>query len=233
MARLNQHTDKLACQTCHIPEYARDEIGTELSWDWSQATIMGPDGKPTSRKDSAGRRAFDSKKGAWVWDSYVIPEYRWFNGVSTYKVIGDKIDPSKTVQINEVGGSPNDPDSRIWPTKVHRGKQPYDKVNNYPHRATYRRRRRHRPVAQLRLAESDRCRDEGRRFEIQRRVRFRQHRDDLADHPHGRAEDRRLVLRPVPQQERTPEGYRGRVYAFPRQQQTGSIWQAGRWFCCR
>lgn len=130
MAILNQHTEKVACQTCHIPEYARDDIGTELSWDWSQATTMGPDGNPISRKDSAGRRAFDSKKGAWVWDSYVIPEYRWFNGVSTYKVIGDKIDPSKTVQINDVGGSPNDPGSRIWPTKVHRGKQPYDKVNN-------------------------------------------------------------------------------------------------------
>ncbi|MDP1635017.1 MAG: tetrathionate reductase family octaheme c-type cytochrome [Gallionellaceae bacterium] len=130
-ALLNQHTDKLACQTCHIPEYARNEIGTEASWDWSQATVMGPDGKPMVSKDSAGRRKFDTKKGTWVWDSYIIPEYRWYNGVSTYKVIGDKIDPSKTVQINDVGGGPNDADSRIWPTKVHRGKQPYDKVNNY------------------------------------------------------------------------------------------------------
>jgi hypothetical protein len=130
MDKLNEHTDKIACQTCHIPEYARNDIGTEMSWDWSQATVMGPNGKPTSRKDSAGRRAFDSKKGAWVWESYVIPEYRWYNGVSTYKVIGDKIDPTKVVQINDVGGSPNAPDSRIWPTKVHRGKQPYDTVNN-------------------------------------------------------------------------------------------------------
>ncbi|MDD5391216.1 MAG: tetrathionate reductase family octaheme c-type cytochrome [Gallionellaceae bacterium] len=129
-ARLNGHTEKLACQTCHIPEYARDKIGTELSWDWSQATVMGPDGKPTSRKDSAGRRAFDSKKGAWVWDAYVIPEYRWFNGVATYKVLGDKIDPTKVVELDTLGGSPNAPDSRIWPLKVHRGKQVYDTVNN-------------------------------------------------------------------------------------------------------
>ncbi len=128
---LNTHTTKIACQTCHIPEYARDDIGTEASWDWSQATVMGPDGKPFARKDSAGRRAFDSKKGAWVWDSHVIPEYRWFNGASTYKVIGDKIDPKETVHINEIGGEPNAADSRIWPMKVHRGKQPYDKVNNY------------------------------------------------------------------------------------------------------
>lgn len=129
MSKLNEHTEKIACQTCHIPEYARNDIGTERSWDWSKATVMGPDGKPFVRKDSAGRRAFDSKKGEWVWDSYVIPDYRWFNGVSRFKVIGDKIDPTKTVQINEVGGSPNDPESRIWPTNVHRGKQPYDKVN--------------------------------------------------------------------------------------------------------
>ncbi|MBS4098323.1 MAG: tetrathionate reductase family octaheme c-type cytochrome [Sulfuricella sp.] len=131
MAKLNEHTEKIACQTCHIPEFARNDIGTELSWDWSTATVMGADGKPFVTKDSAGRRAFDSKKGTWVWSSHIIPEYRWFNGVSTYKVIGDKIDPSKTVQINEMGGGPNDPESRIWPTNVHRGKQPYDKVNNY------------------------------------------------------------------------------------------------------
>ena len=79
-AMLNQHTDKLACQTCHIPEYARNQIGTEASWDWSLATTMGPDGKRMVRKDSAGRRAFDSQKGEWEWESHVIPEYRWFNG---------------------------------------------------------------------------------------------------------------------------------------------------------
>jgi len=128
-ARLDQHTERIACQTCHIPEFARNDIGTELSWDWSKATIMGPDGKRMVRKDSAGRRAFDSQKGEWKWESHVIPEYRWFNGTSTYKVIGDKIDPSKPVQLSVVGGGADDPESRIWPTKVHRGKQPYDTVN--------------------------------------------------------------------------------------------------------
>ncbi|HEX8987729.1 MAG TPA: tetrathionate reductase family octaheme c-type cytochrome, partial [Rhodocyclaceae bacterium] len=106
MAKLNEHTKRVACQTCHIPEYARDAIGTELSWDWSQATKMGPDGKPMASKDSAGRRAFDSKKGAWVWDSYVRPEYRWFNGEFDYKAVGDKIDPSNTVVINRIEGTP-------------------------------------------------------------------------------------------------------------------------------
>jgi hypothetical protein len=34
---LNRHTSKLACQTCHIPEFARGGIATKMSWDWSTA----------------------------------------------------------------------------------------------------------------------------------------------------------------------------------------------------
>lgn len=127
--RLNSHTDKLACQTCHIAEFARDSIGTEKSWDWSTATKMGPEGKPIFIKDSAGRRAFDSKKGNFVWDSYLIPEYRWFNGHVSYKAKGDTIDPDKVVEINHPEGSAGDAKARIWPFKIHRGKQAYDTEN--------------------------------------------------------------------------------------------------------
>ena len=101
--RLNTHSNKVACQTCHIPEFARDGVGTEKVWDWSTATKMGPDGKPLFVKDSVGRRAFDSKKGNFVWDSYLIPEYRWFNGHVSYKTKGDKIDPGNVVEINQPG----------------------------------------------------------------------------------------------------------------------------------
>ncbi|MBI2277625.1 MAG: tetrathionate reductase family octaheme c-type cytochrome [Dechloromonas sp.] len=129
--RLNTHSDKLACQTCHIPQFARDSIGTETSWDWSTATKMGPEGKPIFVKDSAGRRAFDSKKGNFAWDSYLVPEYRWFNGHVSYKAKGDLIDPARTVEINHPDGEPGDADARIWPFKVHRGKQAYDTEHNY------------------------------------------------------------------------------------------------------
>ena len=103
--RAPEHAQRqVACQTCHIPEFARDGVGTEKVWDWSTATNMGPEGKPLVVKDSAGRRAFDSKKGNFVWDSYLIPEYRWFNGQVSYKTMGDKIDPSNVVEINQPGG---------------------------------------------------------------------------------------------------------------------------------
>lgn len=127
--RLNAHTDKLACQTCHIPQFARDNIGTEKVWDWSTATTMGPDGKPVFVKDSAGRRAFDSKKGNFAWDSWLTPEYRWFNGGVTFKTVGERIDPSRTVEINRPEGKANEAGARIWPFKVHRGKQAYDPEN--------------------------------------------------------------------------------------------------------
>jgi octaheme c-type cytochrome (tetrathionate reductase family) len=126
MARLDQHTDKLACPTCHVPEFARGGIATKMRWDWSTATRLSPEGKPLLVKDSAGRIAYDSKKGDFAWEADVIPEYRWLNGKSRYTVMGDAIDPAKLVEINRFEGGPDDPASKIWPLKVHRGKQPYD-----------------------------------------------------------------------------------------------------------
>jgi hypothetical protein len=34
--RLNKHTSRIACQTCHIPEFAR-KLPTKMIWDWSKA----------------------------------------------------------------------------------------------------------------------------------------------------------------------------------------------------
>jgi len=129
MAKLDEHTDKIACPTCHVPEFARGGIATKMTWDWSTATKRDAEGKPIQVKDSAGRPAYDAKKGDFVWEKDVIPEYRWLNGKSRYTVMGDKIDPTRLVEINTFEGGPTDPDSRIWPLKVHRGKQPYDTEN--------------------------------------------------------------------------------------------------------
>ena len=37
---------------------------------------------------------------------------------------------TEALQVNQIHGSPDDPNSRIWPFKIMRGKQPYDTVNN-------------------------------------------------------------------------------------------------------
>lgn len=126
-AKLNEHTDKVACQTCHIPEFARAQP-TKMSWDWSsagklmdgQSKIIGAHGKST----------FLKKKGSFVWQQRVVPEYYWFDGTLDHVTVEDTIDPTKEVWLNRPNGSGKDPNSRIMPFKVHRGKTPYDKINN-------------------------------------------------------------------------------------------------------
>lgn len=128
-AKLNDHTDKVACQTCHIPQFARGNLPTKMSWDWSTAGRLDENGKRIKVRNSGGKVIYDSKKGDFTYERFVTPEYVWFNGNVKFTLFGDKVDGSDVVKINQFMGSPDDPDSRIWPVKVFRGKQPYDVGN--------------------------------------------------------------------------------------------------------
>jgi octaheme c-type cytochrome (tetrathionate reductase family) len=129
-ARLNHHAGKVACQTCHIPEYARGGVATKLVWDWSTAGKLDKDGKQFSVKDEHGHVVYASHKGDFVVGTNVKPEYRWFNGDVSYTLLDTKIEKSdKPVGINMINGSPTDGRSMIWPMKIMRGKQPFDPVN--------------------------------------------------------------------------------------------------------
>jgi len=125
-SKLNDHTDRVACQTCHIPAFARGERMTKVRWDWSTAGRLGPDGKPIHEENAEGYHTYLSTKGDFVWAANVTPEYRWFNGHIRYIKPGETIDPSNVIVINAVEGGPDDPESRIWPFKVMHGRQPYD-----------------------------------------------------------------------------------------------------------
>ena len=136
---LNNHTSKLACQSCHIPSFARGGITTKMGWDWSTAGRLSPQGKPIQVKDDKGHVIYDSKKGDFRLGENVVPDYVWFNGKVTYTTQEDKIDPTRVVKINTFHGSPEDPDARIWPVKRFEGQQPYDKQHLQllvPHTAT-------------------------------------------------------------------------------------------------
>ena len=122
---LNRHTKSIACETCHIPEFAREEP-TKIWWDWSTA------GKDQAvKKDEFGLPLYDKKKGTFVWGKNIVPEYRWYNGQADYYEFGQKIDPSKVVVLNSLNGDINDSKAKITPFKVMRGKQIYDSGNNY------------------------------------------------------------------------------------------------------
>jgi len=128
--KLNDHVDKVACQSCHIPEFARGGRKTKTYWDWSTAGKKNAENKPFKTKDADGYATFDTKKGDFVWEENVVPEYRWFDGEVQYTLLGETIDDQHTVPINGFGGAHDNPDSRIWPFKMMRGKQPYDSAQN-------------------------------------------------------------------------------------------------------
>ncbi|MEJ5223680.1 MAG: tetrathionate reductase family octaheme c-type cytochrome [Anaerolineales bacterium] len=119
-ARLNNHTDSVACQTCHIPFIATKDP-TKTIWDWS-----------TSGEDRGDNHFTYLKiKGSFQYETNVEPTYAWFNGNNAYRyLLGDKIDPTQVTMINQPAGSIQDPTAKIFPFKVHKAIQPYDTVYN-------------------------------------------------------------------------------------------------------
>lgn len=127
--RLDQHVRRIACQTCHIPEFARGGIATKTLWDWSTAGRRDANGAPLFIRDDHDRLVYSAEKGDFKYGEKLRPTYKWYNGVVHQVVIDDKIDDSRILELNRVEGSARDPDARIWPFKVMVGRQPYDPVN--------------------------------------------------------------------------------------------------------
>lgn len=135
--KLNDHVDKIACQTCHIPTFARGGVKTKMFWDWSTAyKLKDKDGKPIKKKkNDKGHVVYVNKKGSFVWDTNVVPTYMWFDGKTKYFSLTEKLPleyengEQKPLILTQQHGSADDPGSRIWPMKVMKGIQPYDKKN--------------------------------------------------------------------------------------------------------
>jgi len=125
--KMNEHTDKVACQSCHIPDFARVNP-TKMSWDWSQSGKL-KDGKKFKTKDEFGKFEYMTIKGQMKWAKDVKPDYFWYNGVIKSVTAKDKIDPAGIAKVSWPVGDREDPDSRIYPFKMHNGRQPYDKIN--------------------------------------------------------------------------------------------------------
>lgn len=119
--RLNAHVQSVACQSCHIPQMAV-RAATKMEWDWSQAGEDRPDADP---------HEYDKKKGAFVYAQGVTPEYGWYDGTSERYLKGDRIDPAAVTVLNPPHGSVTDSRARIWPFKIHRGRQIYDAEHLY------------------------------------------------------------------------------------------------------
>ena len=118
--RINRHLDAVACESCHIPTYARRNP-TKTYWDWSKA---GDDSRPDDPHH------YLKIKGEFVYETDVVPVYRWYNGTAERYLIGDTINPEEVTAINQPRGNINDANAKIHPFKIHYAIQPYDAGNN-------------------------------------------------------------------------------------------------------
>ena len=120
-ARINSHTETVACQTCHVPEGAI-KAPTKMTWDWSTA------GSDAIEED---HYSYLKIKGSFVYEKDFMPEYAWYNGSADRYLLGDPIDPDEVTSLNTPHGGITDPTAKIFPFKIHRAKQIYDSEYDY------------------------------------------------------------------------------------------------------
>ncbi len=124
---LNDHYNKVACQTCHIPTYAKINK-TTVNWDWSTTGLRN--GEQFKEEAPDKMKKSDSGHGTHTYGKNLKPEYFWWNGKTEVTTLETQIDPTKVVDMNALHGDYSELDSKIYPFKVMRGKQPYDSKNN-------------------------------------------------------------------------------------------------------
>jgi hypothetical protein len=150
---LNKFHKRVACQTCHIPYIAHGEYPTEYYRDWSKATFL-PEHK---RWKFSIPDPETGDTGKWHLFSNLKPVYAWYNGSRQVYIFPEKVDPIPLEEVKEkIGGAikaseikaangrilgavyyvkplggRDDPDSKIYPFKIHAAILPYsvkDKV---------------------------------------------------------------------------------------------------------
>lgn len=128
--KLNDHADVIACQTCHIPSYARGGIATKTLWDWSTAGELNRSRRPKVEYYDDGRVSYSSQKGSMEYGENLAPSFQWFNGDAQYPTLGKLLDPDGVTNLVELGGSASDGNSKIFPMHQFRSIVPYDTQTN-------------------------------------------------------------------------------------------------------
>lgn len=117
-SKLNTHTAHGACQTCHIPRFAKATVGTEMSRDW-RSPHWNPGGC--------------NGQGAWIGHEVkgnnVIPTYKFWNGTSDVYNFGETITPENGV-YNMAKTLGTIQDGKLYPIKVHTAVQPVSTSTN-------------------------------------------------------------------------------------------------------
>jgi hypothetical protein len=119
---INYHVERVACQSCHIPYYAK--TATEIHRDWR----FHADGSPADGVSGPGHPYTEKA-------SYVIPEYRFWNGKSDNTLLMDDAEETydaefQTYPTSRPVGDIADPDSKMYPFKYKTAYQPKTAADN-------------------------------------------------------------------------------------------------------
>jgi hypothetical protein len=116
-ARLNRHTRRVDCTVCHIPAFARI-VSTDMLRDFSKPPQV-----------DAAKRLYEPyiERAA-----NVTPEYRFWNGMSTFYTFGSAAVPPSGGRVLIAGplGDISEPLSKIFAFKHHLAVQPRSKGNS-------------------------------------------------------------------------------------------------------
>jgi hypothetical protein len=140
----DKHATKVACQTCHIPSYAKSDVGTEVARDWQDphpsAAACNGRGGWLPREDKGG-----------LGSASLTPSYAWFDGTSEVYYLGESLDGVPTVPLDAgvaasfvgnfnsgdpayVLGMPNgdvkSSGAKLYPMKEHWGKLARNDLDN-------------------------------------------------------------------------------------------------------
>jgi hypothetical protein len=127
--------DRLACQACHIPAFAR-KVATYVDWRWSKA---GLDARPADCAASptgvaadgvTQRGTYNKMKGCFTWGTNVRPALRFYDGKWNRIIVGfnDKY-TTQPVDLGSPSASYKDPAAKIYTFKKMTGNQVADKGN--------------------------------------------------------------------------------------------------------
>jgi octaheme c-type cytochrome (tetrathionate reductase family) len=124
----NQHASFVACQTCHIPTFAR-EFPTKTYWSWENAG----DKETGVVKEEVGGveiEVYNFKKGEFVWETDLTPTYMWFDGEMDWATVGEELDSSEVIKLAAPTAVMDSDSAKIFPFKEMRGRQAFDAGND-------------------------------------------------------------------------------------------------------
>lgn len=109
-SRLNKHAVRVACQTCHIPKYAKDAAGTEITRDWRHPEYF--------QSMFSGQGGY---KGLELRGNNLTPVYKWFDKTSDVYALGDvpPINAGGEYEMGTPRGSVGSSSAQIYPMKEH------------------------------------------------------------------------------------------------------------------